>query len=309
MSIQVGIVSDVGLAAHALAVAASKSPFQSSNEWLGKAMSLKRTSAKLMGNESEPVVLKTNGRIHPYHGVKTLFQSLPENSIVCIDGGEASGWALQCLDEARAGLSMVTTGYLGFLGNGFGYSLGAAVAAPDKLVINLHGDGSVGFHIGELDTYAKFSLNILTVVINNSVWGMSQAGQDMIYGEKTPQRPCIAMNTAIKYEIIAQGFGCESAVVDVIEEDNGSNGKKTLETLQETVRSLTSSKGPALLNLKVSDLPYHSSTKAMIGLSNDPNTIVVPYYDNLPRPYYKKPITETAGGVSEAPIGNQETLV
>ncbi|GKT91864.1 benzaldehyde lyase [Colletotrichum tofieldiae] len=177
MSIQVGIVSDVGLAAHALAVAASKSPFQSSNEWLGKAMSLKRTSAKLMGNESEPVVLKTNGRIHPYHGVKTLFQSLPENSIVCIDGGEASGWALQCLDEARAGLSMVTTGYLGFLGNGFGYSLGAAVAAPDKLVINLHGDGSVGFHIGELDTYAKFSLNILTVVINNSVWGMSQAGK------------------------------------------------------------------------------------------------------------------------------------
>ncbi|KZL84708.1 benzaldehyde lyase [Colletotrichum incanum] len=282
--IDVGIVSDVGLAAHALTVAASKFPFKSLNEWLDKAMSLKRTSVTLIDNESEPV-------------------SLPENSIVCIDGGEASGWALQCLNEARAGLSMVTTGYLGFLGNGFGYSLGAAVAAPDKLVINLHGDGSVGFHIGELDTYAKFGLSILTVIINNSVWGMSQAGQDMVYGEKTPQRPCIAMNPAIKYDIVAQGFGCESAVVDVIKEDSGSNGQKTLETLKETVRS------PALLNLKVSDLPYHSSTKAMIGLSNDPNTIFVPYYDNLPRPYYKKSTMETSGSASEAPIVKEDTFV
>ncbi|GKT41786.1 uncharacterized protein ColSpa_01967 [Colletotrichum spaethianum] len=102
------------------------------------------------------------------------------------------------------------------------------------------------------------------------------------------------MNPAVKYEIVAQGFGCESAVVDAINEDSGSNGEKTLESLKETVRGLTSSKGPALLNLKVSDLPYHSSTRAMVGISNDPNTIVVPYYDNLPRPYYQKSRTEAS---------------
>ncbi|TID06495.1 Benzaldehyde lyase [Colletotrichum higginsianum] len=291
--IDVGIVSDVGLAASALTAAASKFPFEASSDWLKEAVGLKKVGAKLMGDEDEPVVFESNGRLHPYHGVRTLFESLPESSIVCIDGGEASGWALQCLNDARAGLSMVTTGYLGFLGNGFGYSLGAAVAAPDKLVVNLHGDGSAGFHIGELDTYAKFGLNILTVIINNSVWGMSQAGQDMIYGAQTPQRPCIAMNPAVKYEVVAEGFGCASAVVDVVEGGSDSNGQKTLETLKETVRDLTSRRRPALLNLKVSDLPYHSSTKAMVGANNDPNTIVVPYYDNLPRPYYKTPRTET----------------
>lgn len=75
--------------------------------------------------------------MHPYHGVRTLFKSLPEGSIVCIDGGEAGGWALQCLNEARASLSMMTTGYLGFLGNGFGYSLGKFRGRAGLVILSL----------------------------------------------------------------------------------------------------------------------------------------------------------------------------
>ncbi|KAF6839680.1 benzaldehyde lyase [Colletotrichum musicola] len=284
--IDIGIVSDVGLAASALCDEVSKAPFKVSTEWVGAAMGLKQQDIASAANAKESVIWKDNKRMHPYHGVRTLFQSLPEGSVVCIDGGEAGGWALQCLNEARASLSMVTTGYLGFLGNGFGYSLGAAVASPDKLIVNVHGDGSVGFHIGDLDTFAKFGLNIMTVVVNNSVWGMSQAGQNILYGETTPQRPCVAMNPKVKYEVVAEGFGCSSAVVDVQQNDN-EKGENTLRTLKEGVSKLTESRGPSLLNLRVSDMPYQDTTKAMVGKNDDPNTIVIPYYENVPRPYYR----------------------
>lgn len=184
------------------------------------------------------------------------------------------------------------------------------MASPDKLIVNIHGDGSAGFHIGDLDTFAKFSLNIMTVVVNNSVWGMSQAGQNIMYGETTPQRPCVAMNPKVKYEVVAQGFGCSGAVVDVQENDN-DEGEKTLGTLKEAVSILTESQGPSLLNLRVSDMPYQATTKSMVrqgpelicrsrqsnfletnrgtqvGKNDDPNTIVIPYYDNIPRPHYR----------------------
>lgn len=104
-------------------------------------MGLKQQDIASAANAKEPVIWKDKKKLHPYHGVRILFQSLPEGSVVCIDGGEAGGWALQCLNEARASLSMVTTGYLGFLGNGFGYSLGkprdirGSVILPSKLLI------------------------------------------------------------------------------------------------------------------------------------------------------------------------------
>ncbi|KAF9880259.1 benzaldehyde lyase [Colletotrichum karsti] len=284
-NIDVGIVADVGQTAAAMSTLVEKSSIKASDDWVQQALGLKKSQVASAANKKEPVILPENKRLHPYHGVSTLFQSLPEGSLVCIDGGEAGGWAIQCLNEAKAGLSMVSTGYLGFLGNGFGYSLGAALADPDRLVINLQGDGSAGFHLSELDTYAKFDLKILTVVVNNAVWGMSQAGQDMMYGEKTPQRPCVAMNPKVKYDIVAQGFGCKSAAIDV--QDGDADGKKTLDFLGKTVEDMTKAGGPALLDLKVSDVPYHGTTKAMVGKSDDPNVIVVPYYDNLPRPYYK----------------------
>ncbi|EQB57856.1 benzaldehyde lyase [Colletotrichum gloeosporioides Cg-14] len=262
-TIDVGIVADVGQAADAMIAAASKSPFKAADDWVEKTMSLKSSAVASASNEREPVILLENNRLHPYHAVKKLFQSLPEDSIVCVDGG-------------------------------------AAVASPDSLVVNLQGDGSAGFHIGELDTYAKYDLNILTVIVNNAVWGMSLAGQEIIYGDKTPQRPCIAMNPKVKYDVVAQGFGCLSAVVDVHRDDSSeSDGSKTLESLKQTVGSLSGTKGPGLLNLNVSDVPYQATTKAMVGQSDDPNIIVIPYYDNVPKPYYKAGTPKAANGKAD----------
>ncbi|KAF2464452.1 acetolactate synthase I/II/III large subunit [Lindgomyces ingoldianus] len=303
--VDLGIVSDIELFTSALLkeVEASEK-FRVPEEWIRTALSLK--SFRAPHNEKEPILDTTNGHLHPYHAVKKLFQCIPDDSIVCIDGGESGGWALQCLPEAHAHLSMVCTGYLGFLGNGWGYALGAAVADKSRLVVNMQGDGSAGFHIAELDTYAKFGLRVLTVVVNNSCWGMSCAGQELIYGNISDARPAAKLRPETRYDIIAEGFGVSSTIIDATEtippspsdtrrksfkelgfsEDEKS--KKVLDAIGAAVDEVVHMDGPGLIDLRVSPYPFQDMTMGMVGATNDPDVIVVPYYDNLPRPYYKE---------------------
>ena len=110
--IDCGIVSSSANFVETILKASPKS--QSSDEWVKAAGSLKDLKSEFEDQPKE----SGDGRMHPYHAMTTLFKALPEGCIVCIDGGEAGGWALQNLEKARASLAMVTTGYLGFLGNG-----------------------------------------------------------------------------------------------------------------------------------------------------------------------------------------------
>lgn len=270
-AVDVGIVSTTASAVKAFLQSFERSPYRASEGWVKTANSLKSVPCEF---DKQPKELDA-GKLHPYHAMRALYQSLEPGAIVCIDGGEAGGWALQLVELARSSLTMVSTGYLGFLGNGWGYALGAAVADPSRQIVNMQGDGSAGFHLAELDTYARHKLNILTVITNNSVWGMSQAGQELIYGEKNPQRPASKLNPAAEYETVAAGLQCASARVDNIEDIAGA------------VQKLSKAGRPALLNMVVSDKPIHSDTKSMVNNTESQDWIVVPYYDNVPRPYYK----------------------
>lgn len=307
--IDLGIVSDIQLAVSALVTEVEQGEtFRAREEWIRTALGLK--SFRAPHNESEPKLDLKNGHLHPYHAVKQLYHHIPDGSIISIDGGEAGGWALQLLPESRASLSMVATGYLGFLGNGWGYSLGAAVADRRKLVVNIQGDGSAGFHLAELDTYKKHNLRILTVIVNNSVWGMSCAGQELIYGHLTESRPAAKLNPSTRYDIIAQGFALTGLLVDATNNDahgsltNEDRVKKSLDAIGAAVDEIATSGGPGLIDLRVSPYPFQDSTKAMVGMTKDPDVIVVPYYDNLPRPYYKTKGKERTHEKADSVISN-----
>lgn len=138
----------------------------------------------------------------------------------------------------------------------------------------MQGDGSAGFHIAELETYARHNLNILTIIFNNACWGMSQSGQELIFGEATDARPASKLSAGTRYELVAEGFGCASARADKVED------------MDKAIRQLSSSRGPGCLNMIISDKPIHAATRAMVGATDDEKVIVVPYYDNLPRPKY-----------------------
>jgi thiamine pyrophosphate-dependent acetolactate synthase large subunit-like protein len=279
--VEVGIVSDVGLFCDAVLDAKSKISVTRNDEWIRDCKDNKST----LSNYEEQGKVMTDGQLHPYLATDAVMRALPKDSIIIIDGGEAGQWSSLTLEHAEPKTAMVSTGYLGHLGNGWGYSLGAAVADPSRLVVNMHGDGSAGFHIQELDTFARFGLNILTVIANNYVWGMSVNGQDLIYSGKSDARPAITLSKQCRYEVVAQGFNCDGAYVTEYDQ------------IKPTVEKMSKSGKPGLINMIVSVQPTTPATQSMVGMTEDENVIVVPYYDNVPRAFYKESKEKANGHV------------
>ena len=268
--VDVGIVSDVGLFCDAVLKKSSKISVKRNEDWIRDCRDQKAT----LSNYEKQGKVMPDGQLHPYLATEAVMSSLPKDSIIIIDGGEAGQWSAMTVEKAEPKVVLTAPGYLGHLGNGWGYSMGAALADPDRLVVNMQGDGSAGFHIQELDTFARFGLNILTVVANNYVWGMSVNGQNLIYEGKTKARPAIQLSKQCKYEVVAQGFNC--AGEHVAEYDG----------IKPVVEKLSKSGKPGLINMIVSSQPTTPATMSMVGMTNDKSVIVVPYYDNVPRPYY-----------------------
>ncbi|KAJ5103920.1 hypothetical protein N7532_004449 [Penicillium argentinense] len=272
LSTDLGIVSDVGVFASSLNKKLGNSPeVQVDKSWVQALLNLSSAESPY---EKDPEQT-SSGRLHPYHAVEHVMSSIEPGSIIVLDGGEASVWAGDLSSRCQPSLVMTATGYLGCLGNGFGYALGAAIGAPERKVVNIQGDGSAGFHLMELDTYKRFNLNILTVVINNSRWGMSINGQDLVYGSDHLARPVSSLSSGTRYDIVAEGLQNETARLDHIAD------------IKSTVSRLQSKTGPGCIDLIVDHKPVHPITTAMVGLTDDPNSVVVPYYDNIPRSYYK----------------------
>lgn len=268
--VDIGVIADVHQALISFNEEIEKSPFRVPPRWTQTALGLRKEPDP---HESQESLI--DGRAHPYFAMKELFSSLESGSIISIDGGEAGSWATDLTEIARPFLSLFSAGYIGMLGNGWGYSLGAAVADPSRQVINIQGDGSAGFHIGELDTFARHGVNVLTVVMNNHIWGMSQHGQDLVYETTTTVRPVSSLSPRTSFHTVSDGLGVPAAKVH------------TLDCIQPIVQKLSAVDGPALLELVISDKPIHPGTVAMVSATKDPDWIVVPYYDNIPRPFFR----------------------
>ena len=207
--VEIGIVSDVELFCDAVLQKSSNISANRNDDWIHTCKDQKST----LSNYEKDGKVMPDGQLHPYLAFDAAMRALPKDNIIIIDGGEVGQWAAMCAEAAEPKVSIVATGYLGHLGNGWGYSLGAAVADPERLVINIQGDGSAGFHIQELDTYARFGLNVLTIVGNNYVWGMSVNGQSLLYDGKTKARPISRLSKKCRYDVVAQGFDCDGEMV------------------------------------------------------------------------------------------------
>ncbi len=215
---------------------------------------------------SEPTVV--GGRLHPYHAVRETLRALDPGATLVVDGGEMGSWVDESAHEARPKRMLGFGGYLGFLGMGFGLALGAQVADPQDRVVLLMGDGAFGLHLQELDTMARHRLPIVTVVVNNACWGMSIHGQETVYG---PEAGIISRLADSDYHEVARGLGAQGERVS------------RLEDVRPAVRRALESGKPTCINLTVSGDVTHPITPSMVGYTDDPDTIVIPYYDNVPR--------------------------
>lgn len=207
-----------------------------------------------------------SGRIHPYFAARDIMANVPPRTITVLDGGEAPAWADMHV-AAEEPDSVLRLGYLGCLGVGQGFAIGACRAAPDRPVLLLTGDGSAAFHIAEFDTMARHAMPVVTVVFNNAVWAMSAHGQDAVYGQN--QRVVTEVADS-DYEKTAIAFGGYGERID------------RLEDLGPAVAKAFTAGVPVCLNVAVAPEVVHPLTTAMLGDVTSTTEIVVPYYENIP---------------------------
>ena len=121
--------------------------------------------------------------IHPYRAAKEIMNlSTSRNHSDSMTAGSAQRGQIGQRERQRFTGSL-NLGYQGHLGVGQGYAMGAQIAHPDKRVVQIAGDGAIGFHIQEWDTMVRHGLPIVTIIFNNAAWGMSIHGQQAVFGE------------------------------------------------------------------------------------------------------------------------------
>lgn len=261
--IDVGLVGDCGETLHALnrALAASDRDWPDRAEWIATATGTYPFLDSMMSADYSTA----DGRVHPYQASRDSLVATGPDAVVVMDGGEAPLWPAFGLAVAPPH-RVLNLGYMGFLGIGMGFAIGAQLAEPDRRVLHITGDGALGFHIQEFDTMVRHGLPIVTVVLNNACWGMSIHGQEAVYGVGND---VITKLNDTRYDLVAAGFGCYGEhVTDPAE-------------VGPAVERAFASGLPACINVATSATVVHPATTMMLGDFQSTDEIVIPYYDNI----------------------------
>jgi acetolactate synthase-1/2/3 large subunit len=154
--------------------------------------------------------MKAERPIHPARLAREVAQALPPDGIIAADGGETAAWMANAVKARHPG-SFLSHGYLGCLGIGIPFALAAKIAHPQRQVVCVIGDGSVGLNFAEFDTAVRHNLPITVVINNDMQWGMSKHGQVLAWGAGNTIATELGV---VHYERAAQGLGAHGEFVE-----------------------------------------------------------------------------------------------
>ena len=136
------------------------------------------------------------------------------DAVITTDVGQHQMWAAQFYKYSMP-RTLLTSGGLGTMGYGLGACIGAKMGRPDKICINIAGDGCFRMNMNELATASRYNIPIIQVVINNHVLGMVRQWQTLFYGKRYSQT---VLNDSVDFCKVAEGLGCEAIRVTKKEE-------------------------------------------------------------------------------------------
>jgi acetolactate synthase-1/2/3 large subunit len=139
-----------------------------------------------------------------------LNKALPAEAILIADGGFAAHWGGLLYDTKQAGRGFVPDRGFASIGYGLPGGLGAKLAAPDRPVFALTGDGGFNMMIGELETARRAKAAYTLVVVNNAASGYVKALQHAMYGGQYQSSELVEMD----YAKLAEAFGCKGVRVE-----------------------------------------------------------------------------------------------
>ena len=121
--------------------------------------------------------------IKPQFVVQKLHELTKGDAIISTEVGQNQMWAAQFYHFNKP-RHFLTSGGLGVMGYGFPAAIGAQMAAPDKIVIDVAGDGSIQMNIQELATARQYKCPVKVAILNNGYLGMVRQWQELFYGKR-----------------------------------------------------------------------------------------------------------------------------
>nr|UEC27496.1 acetolactate synthase catalytic subunit [Verticillium dahliae] len=155
-----------------------------------------------------------------------------DNTYITTGVGQHQMWTAQHF-RWRHPRSMITSGGLGTMGFGLPAAIGAKVAQPDALVIDIDGDASFNMTLTELSTAAQFNIGVKVIVLNNEEQGMVTQWQNLFYEDRYAHTHSVNPD----FQKLSDAMGVQSRRLEKPEE------------IQEALRWLIESDGPALLEV------------------------------------------------------------
>jgi len=196
--------SVIGDAKEVLTLLNEKLPDLNHPEWMREIRDLK---------EKFPHKYDNSTLTGPYI-VEEINRITNSEAIITTEVGQNQMWAAQYY-ECRRPRQFLSSGGAGTMGYGLGASLGAKMAKPHEMVINIAGDGCFRMNINELATASRYCIPIIQVVLNNQVLGMVRQWQTLFYGQRYS---ATVLDDGIDFVAIAKGFKCEAYRVTKKEE-------------------------------------------------------------------------------------------
>ncbi len=141
--------------------------------------------------------------IKPQFVVQKLHELTGGDAIICTEVGQNQMWAAQFYQFNKPNQWM-TSGGLGVMGYGFPAAIGAQMAAPDKIVIDIAGDGSIQMNIQELATARQYNCPVKIAILNNNYLGMVRQWQELFYHK---QYSGTVLDVAPDFVLLAQAYG------------------------------------------------------------------------------------------------------
>ena len=193
--IEHGIVADVGEVIDMLIPLVEK---RDHKEWLSTIASWR--------HEYDNNLEYPEDRLRPWHVMKIISDSMPEDTMIATDVGQHQMWAAQYCSKVSP-RSFLTSGGLGAMGYGMGAAIGASMGRPGAPVVLVTGDGCFHMNCNEMATAVSNNIPLVVVLLNNGTLGMVRQWQTLFYGQRYS-----ATNTGVRqtnFTALAEAFGAK----------------------------------------------------------------------------------------------------
>jgi acetolactate synthase-1/2/3 large subunit len=153
--------------------------------------------------KTKPLAYKQGDAIKPQFVVEKLYELTKGEAIITTEVGQNQMWAAQYYHFNQPN-HFITSGGLGTMGFGLPAAIGAQIACPDRLVIDIAGDGSIQMNIQEMATAVQCCLPVKVAILNNAYLGMVRQWQELFYDKRYV---CTDMNCAPDFVKLAEAYG------------------------------------------------------------------------------------------------------